>query len=852
MAWCRAVLALLLLQAALVASIPQATFPVNSQVPPVARVHDPYHFRFSEQTFTPSTPPVSLSLHAAPAWLHLDGPARTFSGTPAAGDVGPVSFQLRATDPHGSFDMPVTLVVVDRAPPERHVNVTAILLQSGTLSDPTTLASYPTDAFDVRLGPGAFVGTSSLTYYATSSDRSPLPSWIAFDSTAVAFAGRTPDPAASPRDFGVTCFATSIPGFAEAEITFTIHVANHQLAFHVGEATWEIAPGAGLSAHLAEDLLLDGRVISPTEIASAQVLGAAWVRVDSTTLELSGSPPPHLTQQLASVSVQDVYNDTAALSLTLNVVHALISGQIGSIAISTGRYFQKTFSSTLFTASDVRVNVSLGAASAWLSFDAANLTLQGDVPAGVPRQSLEANLTASSPSLGMTESQAVRLDFGPDATDVASTTPSAASATGTSNGMQHHHDSDHHGLSPGEIAVAVVIPIIAVAAAALGLCLFFCGRRRRREHYQRDVEHVNEKDGRAPVAGIGAVRTVPEAAEGLRQATDASLPGTALGLEDLTRSGSTTTEGAVETFYSSSSTDPEAASILGHRAPDRPKARRPYSPGPRSRALPGLAGRHGETAPGSAPFFDRRRLVPGIGHGRSSYGLESASSGDTDRRRSIAAPSSMSGLGSSRELSPESGQVSHRARASMSTAERRNHRRATLRMVGGTSMVSPSRTRGIGHRPSQYRVSPRQSSSPFFSSRRESRLPATSKPSSSSGEASVGGEQDRTRYRPWKARGDSWPEGFPRVLRQSSRYSSSSRGSLFVDAERISWRAPDEESTRGGAAERASEEPGLPWGGEPALQDRFPTHRRGWSMASSLASHYDRGEADCGRGRAFL
>jgi len=97
----------------LVQAIPQLTFPVNAQVPPLAVVSQPFSFTFSPSTFSYDSPSISYSIsNDTPSWLSFDASTRTFSGTPASSDVGNFTFTLSARDNAGTAVGDVTFLVV--------------------------------------------------------------------------------------------------------------------------------------------------------------------------------------------------------------------------------------------------------------------------------------------------------------------------------------------------------------------------------------------------------------------------------------------------------------------------------------------------------------------------------------------------------------------------------------------------------------------------------------------------------------------------------------------------------------------------------------------------------------------
>ena len=167
---------------------PSAQFPVNSQIPPVAQVSQPYTFTFAESTFSSTNSPINYTLSDEPVWLQLDSESRTFSGSPRRSDIGPATFQLIATDAQGPTSLSVTFVVVQDEGLEVGQSMVSQLAGFGLLATPTSLILYPLQSFAFKFSPDTFLRTSSsTTYYATSGDNSPLPSWLEFDASIICF-----------------------------------------------------------------------------------------------------------------------------------------------------------------------------------------------------------------------------------------------------------------------------------------------------------------------------------------------------------------------------------------------------------------------------------------------------------------------------------------------------------------------------------------------------------------------------------------------------------------------------------------------------------------------------------------
>jgi Ca2+-binding RTX toxin-like protein len=116
-----------------------------------------------------------------PPWLAFDAGSRTFSGTPANGDVGDIAVRVTATDPSGasvSDDFDVTVTNTNDAPT---INV-PIADQSATVGIPFGLA-LPGNAF-VDFDQGEI-----LTYSASLANADPLPEWLGFDPGSLSFIG---------------------------------------------------------------------------------------------------------------------------------------------------------------------------------------------------------------------------------------------------------------------------------------------------------------------------------------------------------------------------------------------------------------------------------------------------------------------------------------------------------------------------------------------------------------------------------------------------------------------------------------------------------------------------------------
>ena len=151
---------------------------------------------------------------ALPSWLGFAAATRTFSGTPQAADVGTVSVKVTASDGTDSvsdtFDIVVNVAGTNNAP-----TVATVIPDRTATVGATFSYAFPANTFnDADAG-------DTLTYTATKSDDSALPSWLSFDAATRTFSG-TPA-AADARTVSVK--VTASDGTYSVSDTFDIVVS---------------------------------------------------------------------------------------------------------------------------------------------------------------------------------------------------------------------------------------------------------------------------------------------------------------------------------------------------------------------------------------------------------------------------------------------------------------------------------------------------------------------------------------------------------------------------------------------------------------------------------------------------
>jgi axial budding pattern protein 2 len=473
----------------LVVAIPTITFPLNSQVPPVARISELFSYTFSISTFS-STLPITYTLSNGPSWLSLDSSTRTLSGTPSieaagAGAVTGVSIDITASDSSGSITQNATLVVSKNPAPILSIPLSVQLQISTAFSAPSTLLYHPSTPFTINFQPDTFSG-SDLIYYAVTVDNTPLPSWIAFDES-LTFTGQTPDYHSliqPPQTFGIQLIASDVEGFSGAAMNFDIKVGVHLLAFKNAALVINAAAGDAVNFNgLAGNLEIDERTANDSKIVSLSADAPLWLAFDNSTLSLSGIVPTDATPYNITVVATDIYGDTANAIVFLDISTSLFRNEIGTLNATIGKSFTYDLSVYLRDKSDVEITAQISPAEPWLSFDSQTFDLAGQVPLIAKPPSIAITLLATSKSSSKSSSQTFQLDL-VTTTSQASPSASAPSRTLTSpNTSQTGNSTKLPAFSKKplsrKIILAIVIPIVLLLFCIL--LALFCYVRRRHE-----------------------------------------------------------------------------------------------------------------------------------------------------------------------------------------------------------------------------------------------------------------------------------------------------------------------------------------------------------------------------------
>jgi hypothetical protein len=476
----------LVLVVALVSALPQVAFPFNSQVPTLARSNEAYTFQLASATFiSDDGSTLVYSLSGAPAWLNLDSTTRTLYGKPGQGNTGPNVFKIVATGNDGSVEMDCTLVVANNDAPALIGNISADLARSGPLSGPTTLILQPSSVFVITFSNNLFDDPGTVEYYyATMADRTPLPSWLKFDSSSLTLWGMSPVLVVGSQTYGVDFIASDVAGFAGATTTFSLLISSNQLAFNPQTENITVTPGEPTTlGPFINQLRTNGGPITSSQLQKVFAEAPAWLSFHNSTLELTGTPPQDFESKSISIIVTDTNGDTAVKSIFLRTANgSLFDQEVGNQTATAGKPFAYTFAPSLLTQSDVNLSVDVGSAS-WLQYDASKRKLQGTPPTTAKTSSNIITVTASSSSKTETQSFYINLEAAATVVTSPTTSKSTPSATSTSSSLATASPakSKDKSMTAG-IIVGIVIGCLAILALFFAVAMLCCRRRRKQPH----------------------------------------------------------------------------------------------------------------------------------------------------------------------------------------------------------------------------------------------------------------------------------------------------------------------------------------------------------------------------------
>ncbi|KIR33301.1 hypothetical protein I352_04068 [Cryptococcus deuterogattii MMRL2647] len=434
---------------------PGLVYPLQDQLPPVARVGSVFIFDLLPGTFN-STSSISYTTSALPSWLSWDAPTLSFYGTPASSDQGQEDITVTATDSSGSTRSNFTLLVTNYSVPGVHQSFYTQIRQpnlhdisSATiLPEGTGVSIPPWWSFSLGFQPDTFRlsnddnNNGRLYNGARVRGTAGLPSWLHFDNETFTFTGVAP----GEGTYTIVATGTDFWGYTGAQTSFIIEI------------------GRGESIELARDYnFTDVQTIAKGKVDYALDLNGILVGNETATKD-------KLNITLGS----DDY-DWLSFNSTISPSEEL------SFDISPYR---------TNNSADINATVSPTDAASWMTFHAENLTLEGTAPTSPKYNQVSVIFEAVVGNLAATTTLNVNIT---GISDTSESTGTAAVPTSTSSNTPHHG-----GLSTGgKIALGAVFGILGLLII-LALLWFLCCRRRR-----NNKEEEDEKGPRASAPDLG-------------------------------------------------------------------------------------------------------------------------------------------------------------------------------------------------------------------------------------------------------------------------------------------------------------------------------------------------------------
>ncbi|KAI1148010.1 hypothetical protein F4825DRAFT_454889 [Nemania diffusa] len=530
-----------------VASTPISYFPLNSQLPPVARVAEPFSFLFSPLTFSSDTKMSYALADGSPPWLSLDSASRRLSGTPddaliAPGDtlVG-VVITLVASDDTGSTAANATLVVSRGPAPIVRIPIEDQIEKIGPYSAPSSLLVHPSSEFTFEFDPNTFgvsavgdrsgqtktrdlkreedeaVNRPGLNYYAVSGDNAPLPSWIEFDAEKLAFSGKTPSSESlvePPQKFGFRLVASDVVGFSSAFVDFSIVVGRHELT--VDDPLIEVNATMGKPVEytdLPTILKLDKQPLQADNVSSITADGLpAWLAFDEKSWKVSGTPEKDAQPTNVTIVVVDKYSDALNVTLTINFHTKIFTSDLPSLNISAGKDFSFDLKKFLVAPVETEITAETQPAGSWIRFDESTLILSGTAPkapsGGAAHYVNELRTTFNATHKGTKDQEAKNLQI-----HVNLPPPPEKSPSPPKPGRKGGDDDSRRNLY-----WLLVIPVLLIAIAII--VAIFLVRRRRQQPRKLDFSEVS-----GPVPGTFVANGFMDTSfQGLRHMLDTGQP----------------------------------------------------------------------------------------------------------------------------------------------------------------------------------------------------------------------------------------------------------------------------------------------------------------------------------------
>ncbi|CDO93230.1 unnamed protein product [Kluyveromyces dobzhanskii CBS 2104] len=495
-------------------------YPVNKQLPKIARVDERFEFQISNDTLKSSNQgsvQLSYAAYNLPDWLSFDSDSLTFSGTVTSDfledneDTKYFDVILQGTDPTDSVSFNATCELVATKKSGISIaddfNLLNLLKNYGNTNGKDGLKLSPADIFNVTFEWDSFEASdndSAVTYYGRSSQyNAPLPSWMFFDANNLKFSGSAPvvnSEIAPEMDYAFNLIATDIDGYAGASIEFQIIVGANRLTTTIENTlVINVTDSRSFSYPVPLDyVFLNDEVISTDDLGDINLVDTPdWISITS-NYTLQGNLPANDSEYAFQLSIYDKYMDVVYLNFVIESTQNLFAiSSFPSVNVTKGEYMKYSLLPSQFTSSDeTTVSANFSSQDNWLHFQSSNLTFYGEVPDDFSDLSIDiiASDGSKSDSLSL---KMIGIDSKNSTTTHTSSSASHSSTSTSTSSPSSSATSSSAALVPNNkkskstnivaIVCGVMIPVVVLLIL---LIAFIFWRRKRNQKKEADNEKM--------------------------------------------------------------------------------------------------------------------------------------------------------------------------------------------------------------------------------------------------------------------------------------------------------------------------------------------------------------------------
>ncbi|CCE85576.1 Piso0_005184 [Millerozyma farinosa CBS 7064] len=502
-------------------------FPMDEQLPNVARVNEQYSFTLAETTYKSNGGSVEYSASNLPEWLSFDGGSRTFSGIPSSDDVKEFEITLTGNDTSDGSTLSNNYSMIVSSSSGLHLSSNDVMFteiaKEGNTNGVDALVVKPGEKINIKFEKSVFekyenATRSIVAYYGRSQDRSSLPNWLNFNSDDLSFTGTVPyvtSDVAPSVQYGFSFIGSDYEGYAGAEGIFKLEIGAHQLSTSVSRTLKingtfdhpfeEVVP-------IFSDVFLDNKTISRDNISQVYAENNPnYVSFHDSNFTLTGVFPDSSTHDNFSVIIEDVFGNSVSIPYSFEAIGSVFTvDSLNDVNATKGKFFQYQLLNSSFTDNQTKISVDYDAS--WLSYSKNNRTFTGDVPKNFDK--LVVNVTASSDYDEESKTFSIKgvdpksssssSSSGKPSSTTQSSVKSSSSASNSAAAGTGHKKSSNVALAKGlGIGLGIGIPVLLAFLAAL---FFFCCYRKKRNEKKSEPD-LEKDDGYTEITGPGIGKT---------------------------------------------------------------------------------------------------------------------------------------------------------------------------------------------------------------------------------------------------------------------------------------------------------------------------------------------------------